>query len=64
LKSLHALYESKNRLYWRGKIEECKGDSRSLWRTLFDIMSEKNDARDAANHCAEDFATFFSDKPV
>jgi len=62
LKSLRSQYEHKNQLYWRDKIVEWKGDSRSLWRTMSDIMDDKKDVRDAASHFAEEFATFLSDK--
>jgi len=51
LMSLHSLYERKNQLYWRDKIDDCKGDSRSLWRTLSDIMSDKKGSRRWTSLC-------------
>ena len=55
-------YEQKNRLYWRTKIADSKGDSRKLWRTLSSIMSDTKNTSNSSGHTAGEFATFFANK--
>ena len=50
LKSLRVLYEEKNKLYWRAEIDDCKGDSRKLWRTLSSIMGDTKRANNSSGH--------------
>jgi len=61
-KSLRLLYEQKNRLYWRTNIDDSKGDSRKLWRTLSSIMGDTKNTSNSSGHTADEFATFFSKK--
>ena len=62
LKLLHVLYEQKNKLYWRAKIDDTQGDSRKLWRTLSSIMGDSKKASHSSGHTADEFATFFAEK--
>ena len=62
MKSLHTLYEEKNRQYWRNEIADSKGDSRRLWRTMSGIMGEKQTSSDSGGFTADEFASFFVDK--
>jgi len=62
MKSLHALYEEKNRQYWRNETADSKGDSRKLWRTMSGIMGEKQTSSDSGGFTADEFASFFVDK--
>lgn len=61
-KSLRLLYEQKNRLYWRTNIDDSKGDSRKLWRTLSSIMGDTKNTSNSSGHTADEFATFFANK--
>jgi len=61
MKSLHALYEEKNRQYWRNDIADSKGDSRRLWRTMSGIMGEKQTSSDSGGFTTDEFASFFVD---
>jgi len=60
-KSLRLLYEQ-NRLYWRTKIDDSKGDSRKLWRTLSGTMGDTKNTSNSSGHTADEFATFFANK--
>jgi len=60
--SLRLLYEQKNRLYWRTKIDDNKGDSRKLWRTLSSVMGDTKNTSNSSGHTADEFATFFANK--
>jgi len=63
LKAMHTLYEEKEQHYWRGKIEEDKGNSKKLWQTMSGIMGEKPTGQCENGDCtADDFAKFFADK--
>jgi len=62
LKSLRVLYEEKNKLYWRAEIDNSKGDSRKLWRTLSSIMGDTKRACNSSGHTADEFAAFFAEK--
>ena len=59
MKSLHALYEEKNRPYWCNEIADSKGDSRRLWRTMSDITGEKQTSSDSGGFTADEFVSFF-----
>lgn len=62
LKTMRALYEDKSHQYWNGKIKDCKGNCKELWRTFSDIMGEKPTQCHADQYDADDFADFFADK--
>ena len=62
LKSLRALYEQKNKLYWRAQIDDNKDDSRNLWRTLSSIMGDNKKTSNSSGHTSDEFAVFFSEK--
>ena len=59
---MRALYEDKSHQYWNGKIKDCKGNCKELWRTFSDIMGEKPTQCQADQYDADDFADFFADK--
>jgi len=62
LKSLRVLYEQKNQLYWRAEIDDSKGDSRKLWRTLPSIIGNSERASHSSGHTADEFVAFFAEK--
>ena len=58
MKSLHALYEEKNRQYWCNEIADSKGDSRRLRRTMSGITGEKQTSSDSGGFTADEFVSF------
>ena len=61
LKTMHFLYETKNQQYWKGKISDCQGNCKQLWRTFSDITGNKSSRCDV-EHSVNDFANFFAEK--
>jgi hypothetical protein len=63
LKSLHQLYETKERLFWQTKLVDAQGDSRKLWRTVSTLLGDRELQKDNDSaRSADEFARYFFDK--